>query len=46
MMAQPSQKPPRRPSRGNTYPATREAHITAIIWMAIGSVFSAVPDSL
>ena len=46
MMPQPSQKPPRRPIRGNAYPATSEALMTATIWIAIGSVFNAVPDNL
>ena len=39
--AQPIQNPGRRPSRANTMPAGIEAAITPIIWIAIGSVFSA-----
>ena len=45
-MAQPSQKPILRPKRLNAQPATIEALMTETIWIAIGSVFSAVPDSL
>ena len=45
-MAQPSQNPGLRPKREKTWLAITEAHITETIWIAIGSVFSADPDSL
>ena len=40
--AQPSQKPGLRPSRAKMMPAGIEAVIVAVIWIAIGSVFSAL----
>ena len=40
--AQPSQNPGLRPSRANTMPAGIEAVIVAVIWIAIGSVLSAL----
>ncbi len=39
---QPSQNPGFRPSRANTMLAGIEAHIIAVIWIAIGSVLSAL----
>jgi hypothetical protein len=37
---QPSQNPGLRPKRANTMLAGIEAHIIAVIWIAIGSVIS------
>ena len=42
--AQPEAAAPADPRKGDA--ATSEAHMTATIWIAIGSVFNAVPDSL